>query len=324
LISTPEPTRTITLIPTPHLDKTRQILATGIAGATQTAQQNQIDCKGQPARIYFSPQKSQNGDWRTTTCIDSENGYQYTRIIQTNGTKAWNVSLYEAFVSKKSDETTKKIFKDGEMSIIHWSANGKYVYLSPYFCCLDGPVLFNGIIGLYQLNLDTGQLKDMSFIGGRVGFSPDDKYLAYRTLPATAHLRNLETGEDISVPVSKKYVNLGGFSWSPDSQKVLWVGALEDWDKNMYEPTPVNQNGFSILMLNIETMKMSTLIDNDIRFLIPSSPSYYENQNTWADDHHIYLSQMNIAGRDEAQIWLYDINTKKITPFSTPTPTPVP
>jgi hypothetical protein len=300
--------------------KSPSILATTLANQTQMVQRTKMDCDGNPERNFAigDDNYSPNHSWRIISCLDPKTGFLFTKFIENNGSKYWIVPFYETFAIKIEDKSFREGLKDGQMIVMHWSGDGKFAYLYPYICCIDGPVLFNGVPALYQLDLNTGKLKDMLPFGGRIGFSPDDKYLAYRTIPAAVHLRNLETGDDISFQLRSKYVDLGVFSWSPDSKKLIFVAALKDWDTSMYDPTPVNKDGFSLLLLDLETMKVTTLIDNDLRMFVPGSYSY-QDENVWIGNDKLYL-----MGREEGKTYIYDVAKRQLILVSAPTSTPTP
>ena len=326
LFSTPTfPALTPTITMTFRPGKSPSDFATLITHVTQIAQQYEKDCNGHLGRGFGAGDLPYSPDhvWRLSSCRDPKTGFLYTKVIQVNGSKSWVVPFYELFAAKIKDSSFLKGIKDsGQMVVAHWSGDGKYVYFYPFVCCIDGPVIFNGVPDLYQLALDTGKLMKVIPSGGRVGFSPDDHYLAYRTLPATLHLLNLQTNEDKAFILDSNYVNLGVFSWSPDSRKLVFVAALQDWDKNAFEPTPVSQNGFSLILLDLKTMMITTLIDNDMRMLVPDVGSYGGSE-PWMDDDSLDLIPMNpfLAGD---QFYEYQISKHLLTLASTPVPTVAP
>jgi len=294
------------------------MLATTIAGATQTAQQDDIDCGGHPyinANVRSAPNKL----WRINFCLDAKN-LPYTKFIQVNGAATWQVPFYETYgVTMKTRDFPEGI-KNGSMAPVYWSSDGEYVYLNSYWCCLDGPGMgFVDVYGLYRLNLFTGKLETILPHGGAIKFSPNEKYLSYSDNIDEIHILNLEDGADQAFQLSQKYVNVGYFFWSPDSKKLIFVGALDHWEDNIFfDATPETKNGFSLLLLDLETMKVTTLLDNDIRMFTPGSYST-EKRNFWLDNDNIYL-----AGSEEGKTYLYDIAKRQLSLISTLTPTPTP
>lgn len=308
---TPHPTLMPTSTATFPLGRTHTMLATSIAGATQTAQQDAIDCDGRPkSRRYIDDAKSPNGAWRINLCIDPKTGSSYTKFIQVNGVATWEVSFYEMFGKTRKSNSNPEGYKDGQMVVAHWSSDGRFAYLYPFICCMDGPVLFNGVFALYRFDLSTGELKTIFSSGGHFKFSPDDKYLVYRTIPPTVHLFNLESGDDASFPLDKKYATVGFFSWSPSSKMLVFVAPLQHWEDGWPDYTG-NKNGYSLLLLNRETMKVSILIDNDLRRLLPMLT---DDKSAWIDNDKILLSNN----------YLYDISKHQLTLSAVPAPTPTP
>jgi len=309
---TPYSTLTPTSTPTFLLGRSHTMLATSIAGATQTAQQDDIDCAGHPeSRRYVDDAKSPNGSWRINLCTDPQTGSSYTKFIQVSGFTTWEVPFYETFGKTRKSSSNPEGYKDGQMVVAHWSSDGRFAYLYPFVCCMDGPVLFNGVYALYRLDLSTGESKTIFSSGGHFKFSPDDKYLAYRTIPPAVHLLDLASGDDASFSLDKKYATVGFFSWAPDGRKLVFVAPLQHWEDG-WPDYAGNPNGYSLLLLNKETMKVSALIDNDLRRFVPEVT---DDKSAWIGNDKIYL-----AGREEGKTYIYDIGKQQLILFSTPTP----
>ncbi len=298
----------------------------------QTAEKYALDyCDGDQAAVggwSYPDEKSPDGAWQVRQCIDSQE-YSYLKFSQVNGNVNWKVSLYKIFISKLKSDDHPEAFKDEKLFIGRWSIDGKYVYIGITSDWQPKNERTFGYLGtqvaFYQLDLNTGKSRNMIPPGSTLGFSGDDKYLMYGTLPATVHLRNLQNDDEKSFSISSKYTYLGRFSWSPDNTKVFFIAWLKDSHKNLFGPTPINKSGSSVLLFDLKTMKVTTLIDNDIRMLVPLEES---GSYAWMNNNSFYLSSVYAASPADGKAYRYDVAEKKLIltkiVYPTPTPTPAP
>lgn len=115
-------------------------LATLAARATEISQQDKTDCAGYPDKFIATiPGYSPNGNWRYTFCLDPNTRYPYTRLIQVHGSRMWDIHFYTIYGSIMKSDTYPNGITEGQMLVVHWSKDEKYVYIRPYWCCVDGP-----------------------------------------------------------------------------------------------------------------------------------------------------------------------------------------
>lgn len=296
------PTRdTRKLTPNPGLTATIE--------SAQTLQAMQDNCEGNPSSYYIFGDESlfvsPNKEWQVAYCVDPESGFPYTRLLKMQGGKIWDIPFRQSILPDDHERM------DGALRAEKWSQDGKFVYLDSYFCCLDGPGMeFVNSYGLYRVKLETAEIKEMLPGSGYFKFSPDGIYLAGNNDSGNAiHIYDLENDKDLVIPVVQGYAQIGMFSWSPDGQKIVFVGAFPEWENISPE---YKQGGYSVLLLDIKTKKTTVLIENDIRFL---QPLLYE-ENVWVNNDEILLS-----ARD-GFTYALNISTEKILLQPTPTLNP--
>lgn len=189
---------------------------------------------------------SPNGSWAVFFTGDG------IQIISVDGTKEWEVTFSQLSGTQGA----------GTVSVAHWSQDGKYVYVFPRQDGADGGYeWFWGWQGtkLIRLDLETHAWADTK-MGYAFSFSPDDRYLAYRSNQGL-HIHDLETAQEKVIPI--RYAEYGRFTWSPDSQKILFVATLNETDLENRE------NGFTALLLDVTTQAIQTIFENNIEFLYP-------------------------------------------------------
>ncbi len=291
------PTRdTRKLTPNPGLTATLE--------AAQTLQAMKDNCEGNPSSYYLHGDESlfisPNKEWQIAYCVHPESELPYTRLLKRQSEKIWDIPFHQGLMANHPE------IKDGALRAEKWSEDGKYVYLDSYFCCLDGPgMVFVNTYGLYRVELETAEIKEM-LSGGYFTFSPDGANDSGNEI----HIYDLENDKDGVIPVAHGYAQIGMFSWSPDGQNIIFVGAFPDWD--MFSPDS-KQSGFSLLLLNIKTKTVTVLVENDNRFL---QPLLYKENDAWVSNDEILLS-----ARD-GSTYALNISTEKILLQPTPTLNP--
>jgi len=210
------------------------------------------------------------------------------KVINVYNTQEWGVTFSELTGTPGG----------GTVSVAHWSHDGKYLYVFPRQDGADGGYeWFWGWQGtqLICLDLDTGFWTDTK-MGYAFSFSPDDRYLAHRS-DQGIHLHDLETGQEKVIPIS--YAEYGRFTWSPDSQKILFVATLHKADLENRE------NGFTALLLDITTHAIQIVFENNIEFLYPVE---------WSEMNQVVFEKMFGFG----ERYNLDLNTGVITPTQNP------
>lgn len=244
---------------------------------------------------------SPKGEWLALVCDG------YTKFFRLGGNTLWDVPFYENFGVQYG-------VSDGNLQIFHWSKDGRFVYLVPYFCCADSPQdaffnYFNKGSALYRLDLQTGRVTitlrpNSIWAGYAIKFSPNDKYLAYIDGEGYGELSiyTLQTGETHQVTFDGFFG--GAFDWSPDSKKVAIVAA-----KTWCRPGSCDSSEdyqYSYYLIDTRDWSSSRLFNNQ--------QGYYP---TWEDNDSIIFKPLF----DEGDDLLYRLGDKSITAI-TPTPKP--
>jgi hypothetical protein len=205
--------------------------------------------------------------------------------------------------------------KVGVLGVVHWTKDGNYVYLRPYFCCVDAPgnIFFNNFqdtLALYRLDLRTGKItttlqpfKGIVFSGYSASLSPSDKYLAYvmSSSPRDIHISNLQSGDSYTIEVDEQYVASGKFSWAHNGNKAVFVAVKPGWS---YYNASID-NGVSYFLLDLKTQSSIHLFDKQELHWV-----------SWTQDDNIILH--NVSGTDGL---FYNLQDNKFTAVtSTPTP----
>ena len=211
------------------------------------------------------------------------------KIVGVDNTKEWEVSFSELSGTQGA----------GTVSVAHWSKDGRFLFAFPRQDGADGDYeWFWGWIGtqLVRLDLETGTWIDTG-MGCAFSFSPDDRYLAYRTEQGI-HIHDLTTEQEKVVKVN--YAEYGRFTWSPDSQQIVFVASLNEKDLENRE------NGFTALLLDVNKQTIQTLFENNKEFLYPVE---------WIDTSHVAFEKL-FQGFGER--YILDLDTGAITSTTNP------
>ena len=226
---------------------------------------------------------SPNGEWAVFFNASS------IKIISVDNAKEWEVSFSELLGTQGA----------GTVSVAHWGKDGRFLYVYPRQDGADGGYeLFWGSkwTKLIRLDLETGIWEDTK-MGYAFSFSPDDHYLAYRSEQGI-HIRNLTTGREKVIQVS--YAEYGRFTWSPDSQKIVFVASLNEDDLEN------RKNGFTALLLDVDKQTTQTLFENNIKFLYPVE---------WTDTNHVVFEKIFEGFGERFDL---NLNTGEITSITNP------
>ena len=293
---TPQPWYTLTRYPT----RTGTPLPPPLVQTVDAAIQG---CQGLSflPESYYPKYLSPDGQWIVVICQDDG---VYTKIARVDGSVEWKVP---AIIYKDEDGN---VLNPTYYVLYRWSSDNKHVYLSTYFCCIDGPsLIFDEAFGIYKFNLFTGKF-DMEYHGSRFSLSPSEKFFAFldsKNSPIL-HIRYLISDEEDVLYLKPKYVDVGMFEWSPDERNLLFVGGLDRWFDQV--------GGFSLFLYNLDSQKLSLLIDNDLRYLVPNGINY--DSKSW-DGNSLILAELY---RDK--LWQLNITTRELTPYLIPAYTPTP
>ena len=251
---------------------------------------------GFPERSYDSP----DGNWVAIDCINRLTGI-YNRK---DPSKTWQVSYYDAFGNVYDQGNA-----DGKLIPVHWSGDGRYIYLMPRPCCLDGGggEYYDGL-ALLRLDLSSGKItqtlppsQGLGFYD--VSFSKDGEDLAYIKTwieKPVVNISNLISGEELQLPLNGNFNGAGDVVWSPDKSHVILSGRTSN---------DFGVPGFSLVMIELHNSKQVILKDH---------LEYYRPLD-WTTDNKVLLEKSF-----SEEYYSLDLNTMNITPDTLPTPTPVP
>lgn len=226
---------------------------------------------------------SPDGQWAVFLSLNDLRSYGL-KIASVDGTKQWAVYTSDLM---GSDSFGSESF----VSARYWSPEGKYLYLVPEPNGDGGYYWFwGGYEKLIRLDLETGQWLDTG-MGRASSFSPDGRYIAYRS-DHDVHVYEFKTGQERVFPVSSEFTDVGRFSWSPDSNKIIFVAAKEELD--------INQTGFTLSIIDLTDNTIRVILEDDLRFLYPYS---------WQDADRVILNSFF-----EKSKYQLDLKTNEITP----------
>ena len=231
-----------------------------------------------------------------TYCYGAEISPNGQQIIITNGN---TIDLFNS-----NDERIGKYsfyefyghlvgFRDGYVSGIHWSKDGKYLYIATYFGDGGPEPYFGYRSSLARVNLENGMWKDTG-VSGVISFSPNEKYIAYSSNASEIRIRNLQSGEESTYFATDYYLYFGNFVWSPDNKKIIFTATPEQW----YE----NGSKFSLYMIDLESKTISNLHETSFPFYYPVN---------WKETNIVTLNKF-----EKFEEWSLDLSTNppKITP----------
>jgi hypothetical protein len=188
------------------------------------------------------------------------------KIMSVNTKKEWKVTFSELSGTEGA----------GTVSVAHWPLDGKYVYVVPRQDGADGGYeWFWGAKStkLIRLDLETGIWTDTK-MGYAYSFSPNDHYVVYRSEQGI-HIHDLTTGQEKVIPIS--YAEYGRFTWSPDSQQIIFIATRNEMDLENRE------NGFTALLYDVETDERQIEFENNLEFLYPVQ---------WNDENQVVFEKL--------------------------------
>ena len=112
---------------------------------------------------------------------------------------------------------------------------------------------------LIRLNLEKGYWVNTR-MGRAYSFSPDDKYLAYRSADGI-RVNTLGTNNEKVISVPEKYLDYGRITWSPDSRKIIFVATEGDLMEK--------ENGFSAFLIDLEKSTLVAIFEDNMRYIYP-------------------------------------------------------
>jgi hypothetical protein len=239
--------------------------------------------------ILYSPDISQ------TIVVELEN----PRIVTTISFRRdyWK----KGYSDPLSDDEQGTVRSFGEFLVFHpvrWSQNDQYLYLdvrSP----VDGGYIYGGVVGLFQLNVESGTLKKI-FDNGHFTyeFTHDETKLFFVNqleLPLTLVVFDIPDNKKFKFGLEKNFRWAGRYSPSPDGKYLI----VEVADSNMEK-----------------SLTLFDLYSHIRRENIIESAAYYDFR--WINTTTIYVSAEYYP--EGTQQFLFDVDTNARILIPTPTP----
>jgi hypothetical protein len=262
--------------------------------------------------IYSCTQKlagPYDSNIRTPDVIYRKN---YTQIQSIDLSKVWSVEHQDFEWSNRANS---------RLISYRWTADGNYVVLRPYWNVgvVDGfpkSVYFRNDNALYRLDLRNGEMQVILPYKGSYAFllSNDDQKLAY-TEPDRQNIINIldiPSGLVQSRNIGSSYILSGRYAWNPNDSKVVFAAALPGWE--------AGKAGISVFVLDIDTLVLTNLLDNDLRLIIPFIWAY-DTSPIWISDYLVEVEFLNYEYDPIYRDNYLDIRSGKIIPALSLTPT---
>ena len=262
---------------------------------------------------YYSTNDGES--WTVVICVPEKlpRIKGYTKIVNSDGSKVWKI-YYESLPPDGYE-----FIKGYEIDPVN-----NLLYLVPgHFMSGDGwcpSCLFGHGSALYRLDLSSGKvtpvlLPDYYYVD--MSISPDMHYLAYSNTYDSniVYIKDLLGDDDKKIELDKIYVLNGGFTWTPDSKKLIFAAGVNGWEDE--------KAGISLFQISLNTMKLKNLLFNDKRNLVPWFNSV--TNEVWLDDNILNLISINVNERNaSSNEWSINIVTGEVIRSSIPTSTPSP
>lgn len=203
-------------------------------------------------------------------------------ILEIGGKKLGMYSWYEIYGESHGYPDD---YYEGYVGVVHWSKDGRYVYLATAHGDGGPGPYFGYKSALARVNLQNGTWKDTG-ISGVLSFSPNDGYIVYSTNRSEIRIRHLQSGEEKIHITPEYYQYFGKFVWAPDSKNVMFVATPEDFD----DPS----NNFALFMIDLESDRIVLLYEDLMPFYYPVA---------WEEDDKVTLGKDQKAGT-----WVLDLS----------------
>lgn len=290
IVSTPSPTQTLIsgATPSPIIESIKTIpVATLNAVATLDARRASLvlrfpELQGYPVSwSLFSCYGIQISPNEETIVFTNDN---VINLFEINGSKIGSYSFYDIYGYQID-------YKGGYIEDIHWTDDGKYLYISANPGGDGGPESYLYYrSALIRVNLENGSWKDTE-ISGSFAVSPNDNYVIYSSHRSQVRIRNLSIGQEQIYSPTDYFLYFGKYVWSPDNKKVIFIGTPEDWY--------ANDSKFAILLVDVESQLIHQLYESPLPFYFPVD---------WVDSNKVILNKFNESGE-----WILDLSVEPPT-----------
>ena len=241
---------------------------------------------------YSYPRYSPNGLWLEKLCYSKfDNGLIMT-LSNSKTQVLWKL-IYRDYIPGYDI-----VGDDGEISVAHWSNDGRYAYFNSYSNGSGGECYVpstKGGFGLFRLDLETGEVSTILPLGKTFrwygfSFSPTDRRLIYGIGARDFMILDLKTGDITNIYPVKEFGEGGGFLWSSDGLEFVYSTV-----KYNYQMQNVT---YSLRLVDVKT--------GNERILFESEKSCYEAQE-WVGDR-VLLIEYDDENHKRA-LMQYDLNS---------------
>jgi hypothetical protein len=241
---------------------------------------------------------SPDGLWTATSLLQiprsSEEYYQSLVVAHTSGSPSY--TLVDGESPLALGYTVAKP--------LAWSEDSERFYYTNRPQADGCGLLYNGS-DLYRVYLATGETEELlpANTTTTLGLSPDEQRVVYLTTgKPTLNIHDLMTDEVINFDLAEAVGDgqTGAFVWSPFSEAIALVVAHNPCFGGWAVAT-------SIYILNLETMNLAPVIEQDERLLMPTA---------WASQSEL------LAETPAGEAFTIDLATNTVTPALTSTGTP--
>ena len=241
----------------------------------------------------FSP----NHKWLAMRCLDATGVYSL-------------IDDTRPFFMRRGEYQTDGKPLDGYYFPVHWSGDGRYLYLSFYPQYGDGGcVAYHQGIILQRLDLFTGEitttLPGTNWKFYNFAFSQDDRYLSYfQSWLNTPILKilNLTNSEMRRIPIGEQYSGAGNVVWSPDNSYIIFSArtGLECEEMVYY-----------LILLKLDDLSQTIITYGAEAFYRPLH---------FSDDHQLVVQ----LGYGNDNYFSIDLGNFVLSPYATSSPMPWP
>lgn len=201
-------------------------------------------------------------------------------VFKTNGQKVGQYSFYDVYGHRID-------FYEGYINGVHWTQDGKYLYLAAHVGGDGGPEAYLDYrSALIRLSLEDGTWQDLN-VSGSFKISPNDDFIIYSNDIRRILVKNVAAGQEDVYPMRDYFHYFGKYVWSPDSQKVVFVATSEHWDDA--------NTRFALFITDFERDQTVLLFEDLMLFYYPVA---------WVEDNKVALHKYQEEGT-----WTLDLST---------------
>lgn len=237
--------------------------------------------------------RSPNNDWISVRC--SNEGLPDALVIFNQATHVkWTLLFHEVYQEGGSKDSL------GSLDPVHWSIDGRYLFLSASVAVDPGFLLSDGQ-ALYRLDLTDGKTSTIIRPESRrpfaFTFSSDDRFLAYAPHywePLAIRVAGLSSGSEKFLPIGDPYDMVGYISWSPSDE---WITALIAYG-DFRDPT---------VQLAIFNVPSGT------HYFLPDPLPLGFRPLKWTSETTLEFRATSANAQEASSVWTLDVETRQLT-----------